>query len=95
MDGFRLPLLLAAAYGIVSLIALILYAVDKRRAVRHLWRIPEKVLLCFGFCGGSIGALLGMRLCRHKTKHWYFWAVNLLGLCWQLGLLGWLMFRAI
>ena len=75
------------AYAVLSLIALLLYASDKRKAKKNRWRIPEKVLLGIGFLGGSVGALLGMNLFRHKTKHWYFWAVNLLGLLWQVALL--------
>ena len=71
----------------MSLAAFILYAADKAKAKKHAWRIRESVLLLTGFLGGAIGALLGMKLCRHKTKHWYFWAVNLAGLAWQAGLL--------
>ena len=70
----------------LSVIALLLYAIDKRKAKKKRWRIPEKTLLGIGFLGGAAGALLGMILVRHKTKHWYFWAVNLLGLAWQIGL---------
>ena len=71
----------------LSVIALFFYAVDKRKAKKKRWRIPEKTLLGIGFLGGAAGALLGMNLFRHKTKHWYFWAVNLLGLAWQIALL--------
>ncbi len=78
-------------YLVMSLAAFILYGRDKGLARRHRWRIPEKVLLCVGFFGGSPGALLGMRCFRHKTRHWYFWAVNILGLIWQAGLLLFLM----
>ena len=56
------------------------------------WRISEKTLLLTGFLGGAAGALLGMRFFRHKTKHWYFWAVNLLGLVLHIaaGIVIWL-----
>ena len=67
-----------AFYIVMSVIALVLYALDKRKAKRRKWRIPESVLLGFGFFGGAVGALIGMNLFRHKTKHWYFWAVNIL-----------------
>jgi uncharacterized membrane protein YsdA (DUF1294 family) len=43
-------------------------------------------LLGLGFFGGAIGAIAGMELFRHKTKHWYFWVVNILGLLWQAAL---------
>ncbi len=66
-------------FGAMSLLSLCLYGVDKRRAVKQEWRIPEATLLAVGLLGGSVGALLGMYFFRHKTKHWYFWAVNWLG----------------
>ncbi len=72
---------------IVSFITLFLYRADKIKAKKKQWRIKEAVLLCFGFFGGGCGALLGMKLFRHKTKHWYFWAVNILGLIIQLAIL--------
>ena len=71
---------------VMSLIAFILYGVDKKKAKKGAWRIPEAVLLNFGFFGGAIGALLGMKAFRHKTKHWYFWFFNLFGLAWQIAL---------
>ena len=67
-------------YAIMSLIALILYARDKKKAKKKRWRTPESVLLGVGLLGGAVGAFLGMKLCHHKTKHWYFWAVNILAL---------------
>ena len=71
---------------IMSLIAFIAYGLDKRKAKRGEWRTPEAVLLGCGFFGGAIGALGGMKRFRHKTKHWYFWVVNILGLAWQIAL---------
>ena len=73
--------------AVMSLIGLILYGADKARAKRGAWRIPEKVLLGVSFFGGAVGGLLGMLLFRHKTRHWYFWAVNLVGLLWQIAVL--------
>jgi uncharacterized membrane protein YsdA (DUF1294 family) len=69
--------------ALMSLLALCLYGVDKRKARKNRWRIRESTLLLTGLFGGAVGALLGMELFRHKTKHWYFWAVNLLGLLAQ------------
>lgn len=76
---------------LMSLIAFIAYGRDKKLARQHKWRISEKTLLLLGFFGGAMGAVSGMKLFRHKTKHWYFWVVNTVGLLWQIGLLVYLM----
>ena len=76
--------LLLIALGAMSLIALTVYGIDKAKAQTRRWRIPESVLLLLGFFGGAAGALLGMLIFRHKTRRWYFWAVNLAALGWQL-----------
>ena len=59
-------LLLLAA---VNLLAFVLYGVDKLKAKKGAWRIPEATLLLVAFLGGSVGALLGMEVFRHKTRH--------------------------
>ena len=59
-----------------NVITALLYGADKAKARRGAWRIPERVLLGCGICGGALGALLGMRLFHHKTRHWYFTAIN-------------------
>ncbi len=71
---------LAIYVCVLSIIAFFAYAIDKFKSKAHLWRTKEVLLLGIGFFGGAIGAILGMILFRHKTKHWYFWGVNLLGL---------------
>ncbi len=57
---------------VINGVAFFMYGVDKRRAVKHQWRISEAALLGIAFCGGSVGALLGMKTFHHKTKHWKF-----------------------
>ena len=57
---------------LINLIAFYFYWNDKRRAKINKWRIPENTLLLIALIGGSIGALLGMKVFRHKTKHWKF-----------------------
>lgn len=71
------------AVAAVSLAAFVFYGADKSKAKRGAWRIPEKVLLGLSFFGGAVGGTAGMLVFRHKTRHWYFWAVNVLGLAWQ------------
>ncbi len=66
--------------ALMSIVTMILYMIDKAKAQRGAWRIKEATLLGFGFFGGAVGGFLGMYLFRHKTKHWYFTVVNLLGL---------------
>jgi len=56
----------------MNVLAFLLYGIDKRRAIKDQWRIPEATLLGVAFAGGSIGAWAGMQTFRHKTKHWYF-----------------------
>lgn len=46
--------------------------VDKLKAKKNLWRIPEKTLFLVAALGGSVGSLLGMYLVRHKTQHLTF-----------------------
>ena len=75
---------LLIVFALGSLIAFALYGIDKSRARRGAWRISEKTLLLTGFLVGAPGALLAMQLFRHKTRHGYFYFVNLLGLLWQI-----------
>ena len=83
----------ALIFAAMSLLAFCLYGADKRRARQGRWRIRESTLLAVSFLGGSAGALLAMRLFHHKTRHWYFRAVGILGLLWQIPLLAWLALR--
>ena len=57
---------------IMNLIGFILMGTDKKKAKSGAWRIPEKTLFLPAILGGSIGAIAGMQVFRHKTKHWYF-----------------------
>ena len=78
---------------VINLVTFAVYGIDKRRARRGAWRVPEKTLFLLPLLGGSIGALLGMRVFRHKTKHWYFvWGVPAILLA-QIALAAWLLYR--
>ena len=65
--------LLWAYIAIVNLAGFIAMGWDKRKAMKNDWRTPEKTLLGIAIIGGSLGTYLGMRLFRHKTKHWQFY----------------------
>lgn len=58
--------------GAVNLIAFFLMGLDKWKARKHAFRIPESTLFIVSIIGGSIGSILGMHLFHHKTRHWYF-----------------------
>lgn len=57
---------------LVNLVAMLLYVSDKQRAKQQIERIPETTLLGIALIGGALGALLGMILFRHKTRHTRF-----------------------
>ena len=56
----------------INLLAFGLYGLDKRKASKGLWRISEARLLLVAALGGSLGAWLGMRVFRHKTRKMKF-----------------------
>ncbi len=57
---------------ILNAVSFGLMAYDKRCAKAGKWRVPEKTLFIAAGLFGGLGGVLGMTLCRHKTKHWYF-----------------------
>ena len=57
---------------IVNAVGFILMLVDKYKARKNLWRIPEATLMLVAAIGGSVGCLMGMYTVRHKTKHLKF-----------------------
>ena len=54
---------------IINAAGFLLMLIDKRKAKKNRWRIPEATLFFVAVVGGSIGSLLGMYAFRHKTKH--------------------------
>ena len=54
---------------ILNFVTMLVYGIDKFKAKKGKWRIPESTLLLLAVLGGSIGAWLGMRVWRHKTQH--------------------------
>ena len=57
---------------IINAAAFLLMLTDKHKARKNLWRIPEKTLFAAAILGGSLGAMAGMYVFRHKTKHLSF-----------------------
>ena len=74
---------------LLSIITFIAYGADKKKAKDHKYRTKEKTLLGLSFFGGAFGGYPAMLIFRHKTKaeHWYFTAVNLLGLAIHITLM--------
>ena len=54
---------------IINVISYTAMGMDKYRAVKQQWRIPEKTLFLFALLGGSAGGIIGMYFFRHKTLH--------------------------
>lgn len=53
----------------INAVAFIVYGIDKYKAKKAKWRIPEATLLLLAVLGGSIGAWMGMKVWHHKTMH--------------------------
>ena len=53
----------------INIVGFSIMGIDKKRAKRHQWRIPEKTLFLIAILFGSVGSIAGMYVFRHKTKH--------------------------
>lgn len=86
MPGLTVKQIVIIAYAgylvLLSFITFAAYGIDKRKAINKKYRTKEKTLLLLSFFGGAFGGYPAMLIFRHKTKseHWYFTAVNLLGI---------------
>lgn len=67
--------LITGVLVVMNLIGFIQMGLDKYRAVRSRWRIPERILIGTALLGGGIGSFLGMYAFRHKTKHLRFFVL--------------------
>ena len=69
----------------INILTFVVFGVDKYKAIKKQYRVPEETLFLLAVMGGSAGALAGMFMFRHKTRKWYFrigipciWAVQIL-----------------
>ena len=53
----------------INAVSFVAYGIDKLKAKKGKWRIPEATLLLLAVAGGSIGAWMGMKVWHHKTLH--------------------------
>lgn len=58
--------------SLVNVVTFVVYGVDKLKARKSWWRIPESTLLLLALLGGSVGAWCGMKVWHHKTLHMKF-----------------------
>ena len=65
---------------VINVLAFSLMGIDKSKARRGAWRIPEKILLILAFTCGGFGAWLAGVTFHHKTRKWYFKTVWFLGM---------------
>ncbi len=59
-------------FGLLNLLGFLTMGIDKQKARRNAWRIPERTLILIAFLGGGPGSLVGMYTFHHKTKHTKF-----------------------
>lgn len=79
--------------AVMSVFLFAMMGIDKGKARRGRWRIPEKTLFVFALLGGAVGGTAGMFLFRHKTKHLSFRLLFPLLAAAQLALCAWLWLR--
>lgn len=65
-------ILLISYFVVINLIGFFIMGIDKRRAIKRAFRIPEATLFTIALIGGCFGTTLGMYIFHHKTRHWYF-----------------------
>lgn len=91
LQGY-VPVLLPVAYGVMSLVTFLMYAIDKGAAESGSRRVPEGRLHLFELLCGWPGALVGQQFFRHKTRKTSFQVVFWFYVILNLAVLGWLLF---
>lgn len=69
MKGMTLHSCLVCYLLAINAVTFIVYGIDKYKAKKAKWRIPEATLLLLAVLGGSVGAWVGMKVWHHKTMH--------------------------
>ncbi len=95
---FKLGYFILAYFAVITIVAFALMGIDKYKAKKGAYRIPEASLFITALLGGSIGSVAGMLVFHHKTQHWYFQAfmpfiafLQMAGvLVWAINQMGWL-----
>ena len=72
MDKKTIILAALAVVVVMNIVSFALMGHDKKCARQGKWRVPEKALFLVTACFGGLGGVLGMKVFRHKTRHWYF-----------------------
>lgn len=88
-----MKLIIIGVIAAINIIAFFMYGLDKSKAKRGAWRIPEATLLGIAFFGGALGAFLGMKVFRHKTKHAQFFIGVPVMLVLQIALAAFLVYK--
>ena len=84
----QIPIIIGCYLLFVNILAFALYGIDKRKAKKKAYRIPERTLLWMARLGGGIGSWVGIMSFHHKTKHTRFMViVPLWTVIWLLGLI--------
>lgn len=76
MNDFKIFLILIT----LNTLTFIFYGMDKFYAKKNMWRIKEIFLISMGIFGGGFGGLLGMKYFHHKTRKFYFYISNFMGI---------------
>jgi uncharacterized membrane protein YsdA (DUF1294 family) len=88
-----LAVLGSALLLIVNCTAFVLFYYDKHAAYDRLWRVSERTLLLFALVGGSVGAIAGQQVMRHKTRKESFRTILYSIAMLQVVGIGWLIMR--
>lgn len=93
IENFQLTGILLGLFALISISATVAAIVDKIRAERHEWRIPENTLLLIAAIGGAPAMLLTMLIIRHKTRHRKFMGGLPIIILFQMIILLWCNYR--